>query len=349
MYDRIPTPGREGRVLITPEDGSPSFYATIAMADNPLQEGTPLSKATVLADYTASAYGLDKDAVPNDLFFRLAGLVQYGYRQRYVKDWKVPVVIPAPTATNKYLSYHEKNSGNQVTVTYAQEADVDENGQIYLLDPQTVTISYDDYSPAQEALKNCFFLDKDSEVFFAGEGVRIGGTSSDSGYTVYIRYYNRVTVGDNYFSDWADYVATKEQKLPAEGIDGQYRTALYGQAKQNALYPLRVVTGSYVGTGTYGEDNPNVIDFVTIDPIFVILSGPWWKNSAAISNRSILLTPHTAVLSTDTNPLTVTVAPNGSTWSIWSTASTSSDNKEYAGAQQANMAGRVYHWIAIGR
>lgn len=32
-----------GRVLITPEDGSPAFYATITRADEPTVTGTPIS------------------------------------------------------------------------------------------------------------------------------------------------------------------------------------------------------------------------------------------------------------------------------------------------------------------
>lgn len=32
-----------GRVLIAPEDGSPSFYATIVRADAPIVNGTPIS------------------------------------------------------------------------------------------------------------------------------------------------------------------------------------------------------------------------------------------------------------------------------------------------------------------
>lgn len=52
MEDRIPTPGQEGRVLITPEDGSAPFYAKVEMADNPTQAGTPLIKETLLQDST---------------------------------------------------------------------------------------------------------------------------------------------------------------------------------------------------------------------------------------------------------------------------------------------------------
>lgn len=55
MEDRIPTPGQEGRVLITPEDGSAPYYAKITMADNPTNPGTPLSKETLLQDATETA------------------------------------------------------------------------------------------------------------------------------------------------------------------------------------------------------------------------------------------------------------------------------------------------------
>lgn len=55
MEDRIPTPGQEGRVLITPEDGSAPYYATLTMADNPTNPGTPLNKETLLQDATETA------------------------------------------------------------------------------------------------------------------------------------------------------------------------------------------------------------------------------------------------------------------------------------------------------
>ena len=54
MTDRQPAKGKEGRVLITPEDGSSPFYARLEMADEPLDPGTPLCKGTLLSDTTAA-------------------------------------------------------------------------------------------------------------------------------------------------------------------------------------------------------------------------------------------------------------------------------------------------------
>ena len=74
MKNRIPTPGQEGRVLITPEDTSIApFYARMAMADNPTAEGTPLTKETLLQDSTETAlWGGAANRTPDAAFAKLA-------------------------------------------------------------------------------------------------------------------------------------------------------------------------------------------------------------------------------------------------------------------------------------
>nr|DAH76952.1 MAG TPA: hypothetical protein [Caudoviricetes sp.] len=57
MQDRVPV--NPGRVKITPEGGS-AYYATMVRADNPTQEGTPLSKDTL---FSAAAEGKYPDGV----------------------------------------------------------------------------------------------------------------------------------------------------------------------------------------------------------------------------------------------------------------------------------------------
>ena len=77
MTDRVPTPGKEGRVKLTFDDESVQ-YAKIEMADEPTQEGTPLNKATLLSDSTAEilGFGADDDPTVNDAF--LAVMVNGG-------------------------------------------------------------------------------------------------------------------------------------------------------------------------------------------------------------------------------------------------------------------------------
>lgn len=82
MENRQPTPGKEGRVKLTRDNGE-SFFARIEMADDPLNEGTSLSKETLLQDVTASLFGLDNQAVPNDVFSWLGKYNQHWWARTY--------------------------------------------------------------------------------------------------------------------------------------------------------------------------------------------------------------------------------------------------------------------------
>ena len=76
MKDRIPT--KPGRVLLTPEDGSSPFYATLTRADEPTQEGTPLNKANLLSDETeVSIWEVAQGRTVNDALKMLSD-VAYG-------------------------------------------------------------------------------------------------------------------------------------------------------------------------------------------------------------------------------------------------------------------------------
>lgn len=78
MQDRVPL--YPGRVTLNPVAGQANTYDMVR-ADQPTQEGTPLNKATLLKDVTASILGLPNTAVPDDAFLALIiGVGTYGYR-----------------------------------------------------------------------------------------------------------------------------------------------------------------------------------------------------------------------------------------------------------------------------
>lgn len=68
MKDRVPL--YPGRVKLVPVSGQENTY-DMTRADQPTQEGTPLNKASLWADDTASLFGLDVNSVPNDGFKKL--------------------------------------------------------------------------------------------------------------------------------------------------------------------------------------------------------------------------------------------------------------------------------------
>lgn len=78
MQDRVSL--YPGRVKLEPVAGQSNLY-DLTRADQPTQEGTPLNKATLLKDVTASILGLPNTAVPDDAFLALTiGVGTYGYR-----------------------------------------------------------------------------------------------------------------------------------------------------------------------------------------------------------------------------------------------------------------------------
>lgn len=70
MQDRVSL--YPGRVKLEPVAGQANLY-DLTRADQPTQEGTPLNKASLLKDATAELFGLDANAVPDDVFHNLLG------------------------------------------------------------------------------------------------------------------------------------------------------------------------------------------------------------------------------------------------------------------------------------
>lgn len=73
MRDRIPSEGKAGRVLLTPENGEAPFYAIMEMADDPIDVGTPPTKAYLLTDEAEAAlFGSPADRSVNDAFMGIS-------------------------------------------------------------------------------------------------------------------------------------------------------------------------------------------------------------------------------------------------------------------------------------
>ena len=110
MKDRVPTPGQEGRVKITPESGGAAYYAKLEMADNPTQAGDEPIKANLLPDDVASALGLTGNPQVKDALMRTvelfvtaeminrssiaAVLVGYGITQTVSANYKIAHTTP---------------------------------------------------------------------------------------------------------------------------------------------------------------------------------------------------------------------------------------------------------------
>lgn len=72
MKDRQPT--YPGRVKLVPVSGQADTY-DMTMADQPTEQGTPLSKASLLSDATAALFGLTASATPNTALQTIANFI----------------------------------------------------------------------------------------------------------------------------------------------------------------------------------------------------------------------------------------------------------------------------------
>ena len=107
MQDRVPV--NPGRVLITPENGSAAYYATMTRADNPTQEGTPLNKASLLKDATAALFGLGANAVPDDALSAIKTLIDGANANANAR---------AKIATGSYTGAGVWGVGNENSITF---------------------------------------------------------------------------------------------------------------------------------------------------------------------------------------------------------------------------------------
>lgn len=127
MTDRQPALGKEGRVLITPEDGSPPFYATLEMADDPLDVGTPLCKLTLLSDEACDFLDIPRSSVPSDAFIKLSlGTNMYAYQVTV----KTPGGYPASGATVE-----------GILLRNGEPCVIDDNGMVFGIGPKDTTLT----------------------------------------------------------------------------------------------------------------------------------------------------------------------------------------------------------------
>lgn len=79
MQDRVPK--YPGRVKLVPVSGQENTFDMVR-ADDPTQIGDSLNKATLLRDFSASLFGLDENAVPDDVFAFLGKYNQHWWKRQ---------------------------------------------------------------------------------------------------------------------------------------------------------------------------------------------------------------------------------------------------------------------------
>ncbi len=258
MKDRIPL--YPGRVTLNPVSGQPNTF-DLVRADQPTQEGTPLNKASLLKDTTAALFGLGTDAVPDDVLLQISAFKNNlgnmwvwakaepdflgpGSSIDYGAEWK-----PICTLTNTSLYIYYSDSYTIV------------NGKAVLTNPSS--IAGKDFTGNVNYFKPPIigkYIQLINSSTYPAEGykeVYKQAPNGDFKYEVPASYGNYLTLLSNFRNmpgNVIGYVLTPTNEAPTES---GYVFKSMGQLGDK----VRIATGSYTGTGTYGKANPNTLTF----------------------------------------------------------------------------------------
>lgn len=169
MKDRVSA--NPGRVKLTPEDGSPAFYATMERADNPIEEGTPLNKSTLLSDAACDLLKIPQTSTVNEAFLKLAlGVGKYGYTVHFQWPDGSPMVgyrVSGLTAID----------GSALTT--------DDTGTVFGVSENTsvsvsVSTSFQDLNTASKTIRSTGILTEDTVKITSKSSFTLTANSSQS-------------------------------------------------------------------------------------------------------------------------------------------------------------------------
>ena len=353
MQNREPT--YPGRVTMTPVFGQANTY-DMERADQPLQQGTPLNKATLLKDATAALYGLGTGAVPDDVLAVL-GRFQSGLGNEYIWEKKLTTVqktYDLGTENPLYMCAY-KGGGNQstvMTVTYSDDIDISPGNVASLKAPiYTVDVTYNNYSAAN-VLKGKFFLAAldvgDGITTIVNQGIIVKGSENGEASkrfstSVYTGVYFPAKPVENvqYTAiDQITYVNSPNANAYPPAVPDGYTYTPLGQLGDQ----VRIETGSYVGTGAYGASSPNTLTFGFVPKLVIVCKkNGFLTPSDGGYNQSFLWVARQFVLSIyAVNSISfVSISANGNTLSWYA-------DSPYGPERQCNISGQEYNYIAIG-
>lgn len=351
MQDRIPL--YPGRVKMTPVAGQANTFDMVR-ADDPTQAGTPLNKATLLKDATSALFGLGTGAVPDDVLAELGKYKQYWWRRRDLGHYVLQETsISAPRTI--YMSY-----SSVVTYTYGSSVTINQtDGTVTIDNPQTITTrGVPDASIFDPLIGSYYMCDKPmrhpntgADIMFANTLYFIpnGATISNNGENYYLATAAmKISTEKTAPGDWQYLQSSNRSAYPDSGTQDGYEYEYLGVPFDNAVTAPKIETGSYVGTGTYGQANPNTLTFGFI-PKFVWIyewfRSDGWHDAGDAAKIPFEIIPEGEFgrkypPSTDPTPSTNTYSKRVGSTLYW--YNTGSDGN------QLNYSDSTYYYIAIG-
>ena len=301
------------------------------------------TKTETLKAATAALFGLGTSAVPDDVLAELGKYKQYWWRRRTAQYYTFADV---PTTENVDILPSSSSGSNRYTISDSVEEN-QENGEITLA-PPTESISIDYAGNVNTAISrinsklpiNDYFIYaksplqvfKRTKEFTTSDVVKstTGSFWEAVAGSLIKRTATLVPAGD-----WEYVRSSSRSAYPDSGVSDGYEYEYLGIPLENAVTGFKMETGSYTGTGLYGEANPVTLTFQhTPQIVFLNLQEAAHYNS--IPQYYILFRGLTRVTTYGASG-TMLVSWDGKTVSWYSTKAN----------EQMNNQGTVYKYMAI--
>lgn len=287
-----------------------------------------------------------------DALVDLAPSRKYGWYwwMRRTSAESLPIELSAEKAVSgssesatTYIIYDGGSSAADRTVQYADSVVVDENGVIQLVDPQEATLSYSDCQgdTARALLAGKYVYNAAGTlIMYIPESATPGYAKSTSDwYHGWLTPVCLVTCGAAE-REWEYLYSEDREAYPDSGVQGEYEYQYLGRPIENTVSGARVASGSYVGTGLYGESFPNVLTFEFVPKAVFIVPEATGDDFQGI----VLMQGATMFGGFGQFHGTSGTVFSGTVYISWEGNRVS----WYSSQGQQNTLGKTYYWIAIG-
>lgn len=316
MKDRVSL--YPGRIRLNPVEGQDNVY-DLVRADEPIEEGTPLNKVNILKDSTIQKYINANLNVPDDVFNYIGNYAEYWWRRTSLGTTKYREKQTLSTSSDS----SKKLTGNY----YYDSVNVDEDTGAVTVNGAGTIIDMTTTSALASALKNKYVVVESTIIHIESTvNNRVGFSINKQGVASVVAEYYSIVTAESYLinAGIVSYVHSIDRTAyPDSGDYNGFNHEYVGIPFENMPGAPKIEMGSYVGTGTYGADNPNSLTFSFVPKVLLIVEYVWLYGKDSGSTGSYYAT--------------LTWTDNTVSWYYSSSAD-----------RQLNKSGTTYNYVAIG-
>lgn len=274
--------------------------------------------------------GLVSRAAFNERFGILNQLYRYWWKQSVVSVEYVEKISDANVQVTATGQIDEKEH-ECIYISYNSSIVISESGEVSLAPGSSskklsgYQFDSDYYEKSLSTLKGKYASIQGSIYYFADDA-----TCSVSGGINEWHFGVRTVTAQKVESGYSDYIfSTDRDAYPDSGIQNGYEYQYLGIPFENARECGKIETGSYVGTGTYGANNPCSLTFDFVPKLVLIIE----------DYKVVTFSEFINSFSYDSGNMKVTFLENTLSWYH--------DNSDSRAIRQLNKEGKTYPYIAF--